>query len=146
MAIEPFSGTLPADLRYDTRHDMWVRRDGDAMVIGATAFGIHIAGKVIAFTAKPRGAQVMQGRGLGTIESAKTVIAVHSPLSFILDAGNETAEEQPAVINSDPYGAGWMARGRPLDWESESPLLVDATAYAAHVRAMDPGAQVEVAP
>lgn len=135
---------LPADLRYDTHHDMWVRRDGDAVVIGATAFGIHLAGKVIAFTAKPSGAQVMQGRGLGTIESAKTVIAVHSPLSFILDAGNEAAEEQPRLIDSDPYHAGWMARGRPLDWDREGALLVDATAYAAHVRTMDPDAQVEV--
>lgn len=54
MAKEPFRGTIPADRRYDTRHDMWVRRDGDSVEIGATAFGIHLAGKVIAFTAKPR--------------------------------------------------------------------------------------------
>lgn len=139
---EAFRGAIPADRRYDTRHDMWVRRDGDAVVIGATAFGIHLAGKVIAFTAKPRGAEVARGRGLGTIESAKTVIAVHAPLSFVLEEGNEAAEERPQVINDDPYGAGWMARGRALAWETESAGLVDATAYAAHVRAMDPGAEV----
>lgn len=143
MAKEPFRGIIPADRRYDTRHDMWVGCDGESVVIGATAFGIHLAGKVIAFTAKPRGAEVAVGRGLGTIESAKTVIAVHAPISFVLEQGNETAEERPQVINDDPYGAGWMARGRALAWEAEAAALVDAAAYAAHVRAMDPGAEVE---
>lgn len=140
---EPFRGTIPAGLRYDTHHDMWVRRDGDDVVVGATAFGIYLAGKVIAFTAKPRGAEVARGRGLGTIESAKTVIAVHAPLAFVLAEGNETAEERPQLINDDPYGAGWMARGRPLAWDLDSAQLVDAAAYAAHVRAMDPGAEVD---
>ena len=140
---EPFRGTIPAGLLYDTRHDMWVRRDGDEVVVGATAFGIHLAGKVIAFTAKPRGAEIARGRGLGTIESAKTVIAVHAPLAFVLAEGNETAEERPQIINDDPYGAGWMARGRPSAWDADSAQLVDAAAYAAHVRAMDPGAEVD---
>lgn len=142
MAKEPFRGTIPADRRYDPHHDMWVRSDGGSVVIGATAFGIHMAGKVIAFTAKPRGAEVAIGRGLGTVESAKTVIAVHAPVSFVLEEGNEAAEERPQVINDDPYGAGWMARGRALAWDAESADLVDAAAYAAHVRRMDPGAEI----
>jgi glycine cleavage system H protein len=144
MATEPFHGTIPADLHYDTRHDMWVRRDGDSVVIGATAFGIHLAGTVIAFTAKPKGAEIARERGIGTIESAKTVIAVHSPLSFVLDEPNESAEEKPQLINTDPYGDGWMAKGRALAWNEECPRLVDAHAYATHVHAMDPRAQVEV--
>ena len=53
------------------------------------------------------------GRGLGTVECRKTVLAVHAPVSFIIAAGNDAAEEHPAVINRDPYGAGWMACGRP---------------------------------
>jgi glycine cleavage system H protein len=77
------------------------------------------------------------------VESSKTVVAVHAPLSFVLEEANEEAEQHPQVINDDPYGAGWMARGRPLAWEQEHPNLVDAAAYAAHVRAMDPGAMVE---
>ena len=146
MAPAAFRGAVPAGLLYDTRHDMWVRRDGDEVVVGATAFGLFLSGKVIAFTAKPKGAEVTAGRGLGTVESSKTVIAVHAPLSFVLDAPNELAEERPQLINDDPYGAGWMARGRPLAWERESAQLVDAATYATHVRAMDPGAVVEPAP
>lgn len=146
MPAEPFRGRIPTDRHYDTHHDMWVRRDGESVVIGATAFGIHMAGKVIAFTAKPRGAEVAIGRGLGTVESAKTVIAVHAPISFILEEGNEAAEERPEIVNDDPYGAGWMARGRALAWDAEAPQLVDAAAYAAHVRRMEPGAEAEPTP
>ncbi|MBS4098160.1 MAG: glycine cleavage system protein H [Sulfuricella sp.] len=143
MAREPFCGAIPADRRYDPRYDMWVLHDGDKVVVGATSFGLFLAGKVIAFTAKPRGAQVEQGRGLGTVESAKTVIAVHAPLSFVLEEANELAEDRPQIINDDPYGGGWMARGTPLDWEAESAALVDAAAYVAHLRAMEPDARVE---
>lgn len=146
MSAPPFDGTLPAALLYDTAHDMWVRHTGDEVVIGATSFGIHLAGEIIAFTAKPRGAEVLRGRGLGTVESAKTVIAIHAPLSFLLDAANQTAEEHPRLINDDPYGAGWLVCGRPLAWDAESRYLVDAAAYADHVRALDPGALVEITP
>ena len=108
MAAEPFKGSVPADRLYDTRHDMWVRREGGEVVIGATGFGLHLAGEVIAFTAKPKGAEVAAGRGLGTVESAKTVLAVHSPVAFRLDTPNEAAEERPELINRDPYGDGWL--------------------------------------
>ena len=142
MATEPFRGRVPADRLYDTRHDMWVRREGDEVVIGATGFGLHLAGEVIAFTAKPKGAEVAAGRGLGTVESAKTVLAVHSPVAFRLDTPNEVAEERPQLINRDPYGAGWMARGAPLDWDADAAQLVDATAYIEHIRAIEPAAEI----
>jgi glycine cleavage system H protein len=137
---ETFRGPIPADLRYDTEHDMWVRRVGDEVLVGATAYGIFLAGEVIAFTAKPRGATVERGRGLGTIECAKTVIAVHAPLGFMLIEGNEALEERPALVNRDPYAA-WMARGRPTAWDEDSARLVDAVAYRAHVLRSEPAAE-----
>ncbi|CAG0965348.1 glycine cleavage system H protein [Rhodocyclaceae bacterium] len=143
MATETYKGSVPAHLLYDTQHDMWVRREGGEVVIGATSFGLHLAGEVIAFTAKPTGAEVAAGRGLGTVESAKTVLAVHSPVAFRLDTPNEAAEERPDLINRDPYGAGWMARGAPLDWENDAAHLVDAAAYVAHIRAIEPEAVIE---
>ena len=142
MATETFRGCVPDGLLYDTRYDMWVRREGGDVVIGATSFGIHLAGEVIAFTPKPNGAEVAAGRGLGTVESAKTVLAVHAPVAFRLDTPNEAAEERPELINRDPYGAGWMARGAPLDWEADAARLVDAAAYVAHIRAIEPAAEI----
>lgn len=143
MVREPFRGVVPTQLLYDTENDMWVRRDGAEVVVGTTAFGLHRAGRLVAFTAKPKGAEVARGRGLGTVESAKTVLAVHAPVSFVIDAANEAAEAQPRLINDDPHGAGWLARGRPLAWAAECANLVDAAAYAAHVRAMEPGAIID---
>lgn len=139
---EPFKGSIPDGLLYDADYDMWVRREGDEVVIGATGYGIWLAGEIIGFTAKPRGAQVEAARSLGTVECAKTVLAVHSPLSFSLDQANEALEERAAPVNRDPYGAGWMARGRPAAWERESARLLDAAAYRAHLRARDPQAEI----
>jgi glycine cleavage system H protein len=142
MAYTPFRGSVPADRLYDKRSDTWVRHAGDEVVIGATSFGLFLAGKLIAFTAKPCGAMVSVGRGLGTVECSKTVLAVHSPLSVELLAINEAAEERPKLINDDPYEAGWMVRGRPLAWAQESGALVDAAAYVAHVRSIEPDAVI----
>ena len=141
MSRAPFRGAVPDGRLYDPDHDMWVRREGEEVVIGASAFGIFLAGEIIAFTAKPKGAEVERGRGLGTVECAKTVLAVRGPISFVLVAANEDAEERPAILNRDPYGAGWMVRARPTHWEAECGRLVDAERYRAHVRRAEPGAE-----
>ena len=140
MAHIPFHGAVPDGLLYDTDHDVWVRCDGDEVLIGITAFGIFLAGEIIAFTAKPRGADVARGRGLGTVESRKTVLAVHSPLSFTLLDMNEALEERPAPINAAPYAA-WLVRVRPQDWDADRERLVDAAAYRAHILAIGPKAR-----
>lgn len=122
---------------------MWVRAGGDDVLIGATSFGIFRAGELIGFTAKPKGAEVALGRGLGTVECAKTVLAVHAPISFVLLEANEAAEERPAMLNRDPYVAGWMVRGKPTAWDAERGRLVDAAAYRAHVLRVEPTAEFE---
>lgn len=139
MPRQPFCGAVPDGLLYDTRHDMWVRADGEAVSIGITAFGVFLAGEIIAFTAKPRGAEIDAGRGLGTVESAKTVLAVHAPCAFTLTEANEALEERPAPINIDPYAA-WLVRGTVRDWVADRARLVDAAAYRMHVRSVEPEA------
>jgi len=143
MATAPFHGAIPDGLLYDPGLDMWVRREGEEALVGATAFGIHRAGEVIGFTAKPRGADVERGRGMATVECAKTVLAVRAPISFLLVEANEHVEEHPLILNRDPYGAGWMARCRPTAWDAEAVHLVDAGAYRAHVLRLEPGAVIE---
>lgn len=143
MAHEPFHGAIPDDRLYCTHYDMWVLPQnalGDEVLIGATSFGIFLAGEIIAFTAKPKGAAVDIGRGLGTIECRKTVLALHAPMSFILLEGNEAAEERPAIINTNPYGTGWMVRAQTTKWAEEQPALVNAAAYRRHVLGVEPGA------
>lgn len=144
MTPDKFKDVLPRDRLYDPQRDMWVKLGPDGRVeIGATAFGLYLAGSVIAFTPKPVGAEIDRGRGLGTIETGKTVLAVHSPLSLRLDAVNESAEENPALLDDAPYEAGWMIRGTPRNWQDERPGLIDADAYRAHCLKLEPGAQIE---
>lgn len=121
---------------------MWVQplETGDVL-IGASHFGVFLAGEIIAFTSKPKGAQVEVHRGLGTVECRKTVMAVHAPISFILLAGNESAEEAPACLNHDPYGAGWMVRVEATRWAEESVRLLDGAAYRAHILSLEPEAR-----
>ena len=130
----------PADRWYCRETNMWVAYRAGEVLIGATRFGLRLAGEVIAFTAKPDGAQIQRGKGMATIECHKTVLAVHAPVSFTMLSGNAAAEERPALINADPYAAGWMARGRPLDWAGEMAALCDAAGYRRHVRSLDPEA------
>lgn len=141
MAHTPFSGTIPDDCLYCPRHDMWVREIGvGEVLIGATNFGIFLAGEIIAFTSKPKGAEVDIGRGMGTVECRKTVLAVHAPISFVLLEGNDEAEERPKLVNIEPYGKGWMARARPTRWAEEKLTLVDAAAYRQHILKIEPEA------
>lgn len=140
MAHQAFRGRIPDDRLYSPEHDMWVLEQDGEVLVGATAFGLFLAGQLVGFAAKPRGAEVARGRGLGTVESRKTVLTVHSPLSSRLLEGNEAAEERPALLNRDPYGEGWMVRALPLDWENERALLVDAAAYRRHVLRVEPEA------
>ena len=141
---DPFRGTIPHDRLYDPDHNMWVLPDddGDIVTIGATAYGIHLAGKIIGFTTKPRGATIDAGRGMGVVECAKTVIALHAPIGFDLTEANEAAEEHPDLLNCDPYGAGWMVKARPHDWLKDIDRLVDAKAYRRLIRRADPEAEI----
>ena len=144
MAHQPFHGSVPDDRLYCLRYDMWVQmQDNGDVLVGATSFGIFLAGEIIAFTAKPKGAEVALGKGMGTIECRKTVLAVHAPISFTLLEGNEAAEERPALVGKAPHGAGWMVRARPTAWETEAAGLIDADAYRRHILAIEPEARFE---
>lgn len=133
MSGDPFLGDLPEDRLYHPEHDMWVRWLDPWVEIGASSHGLLLAGEIIGFTAKPVGARVDRGRGLATVELHKTVLAVRAPLSLIVLAGNGAAEADAGILNTDPYGAGWMVRGHPLAWELESAALIDARSYRARL-------------
>ena len=144
MAHQPFSGSIPDDRLYCPRYDMWVaERDDGEVLIGATSFGIFLAGEINAFTAKPKGAEVAIGRGMGTLECRKTVLAVHAPISFVLLEGNEAAEEHPKLVHNTPHAEGWMARVRATNWANEKAALVDAATYRQHIHKIEPEASFD---
>ncbi|MFN2489009.1 MAG: glycine cleavage system protein GcvH [Actinomycetota bacterium] len=102
---------LPDDRRYTREHE-WARVDGDRIVIGLTDFAQDQLGDVVFVTLPELGAEVSAGQPLGEVESTKSVSDVYSPVSGTVVDRNAEVEHNPELINSDPYGAGWLVAVR----------------------------------
>jgi glycine cleavage system H protein len=121
---------IPDDLRYTTDHE-WVRRTGDVARIGITDFAQQALGDIVYVSPPELGTAITAGATLGEIESTKSVSDVYAPVAGEVIGRNDALDEQPELINSDPYGAGWLAEIR-VDPAQEQALLT-AAEYAAHV-------------
>ena len=120
---------LPEDLYYLVDRHVWLRRDGDGLVtVGMTDVAQNLAKTIIAVTLKAAGKPVRKGRNVATVESGKWVGPVPAPVGGEIVEVNETLAASPSLINSDPYGAGWVARLRPDDWDVDSADLVTGPA------------------
>lgn len=115
---------LPEDLYYIVEKHVWARRDGDLVTVGMTDVAQNLAKTIIAVTPKAAGKPVKKGRNIATVESGKWVGPVPAPVSGEIAEVNENLRTTPSLINSDPYGEGWVARLRPEDWETDAADLV----------------------
>jgi len=121
---------LPADRLFAPEQDMWVRLDADGLAtIGATHL-VVAHGQFMLFTPRPAGTAVDRDRSLGVMETAKTAVAVHAPLSCEVIEVNAAVIADVTSIERDPYGNGWMFRVRPTALDDERADLLDADAYA----------------
>lgn len=120
---------LPDDLYYHLDDNVWARVEADgAITLGMTAYACALAGQLVAATPKKIGKQVEQGKTVCTVESGKWVGPVKAPAGGDLVAINEAVTAKPALVNEDPYGAGWMARIKPANWAEESQRLISGAA------------------
>lgn len=120
----------PSDLRYTSDHE-WVRVGDDGVVrIGITSFAQDALGDVVYVSLPAVGDTVTPGDSCGEVESTKSVSDVYAPLEGEVTATNEALDGAPELINSDPYGEGWMFELRPSD-PSAVESLMDAEAYTA---------------
>jgi glycine cleavage system H protein len=119
----------PEDLKYTKDHE-WVRSDEETLRVGVTDFAQEALGDIVFVTLPEVGAQVNAGQPCGEIESTKSVSDVYAPVTGTVVARNESLDTAPELINSDPYGDGWMLDIRPEGDLSEAGLL-DAQAYQA---------------
>jgi len=121
---------LAADRLYAPEQDMWVRLDADDLAtIGATHL-VAAHGQFMLFTPRPVGMVIDRDRSLGVMETAKTAVAVHAPLSCEVIEVNAAVIADVTSIERDPYGNGWMFRVRPTALDDERADLLDADAYA----------------
>jgi glycine cleavage system H protein len=119
---------LPEDLYYFVEKHIWLRPEGDEVVMGLTDVAQHLAGKVIAVTIKKVGRSLSRGQSAATVESSKWVGPVPTPVSGEIVAVNSDLVADPALINRDCYGAGWVVRLRAGRWGEESADLVTGAA------------------
>ena len=119
--------SIPDDLRYTAEHE-WVRVDGDVARIGITDFAQDSLGDVVFVQLPDIGLDVVAGASVSEIESTKSVSDVYAPVSGVVRAVNDALNEQPELVNEDPYGAGWMFEVE-LSSPPEIDKLLDALGY-----------------
>jgi glycine cleavage system H protein len=124
----------PDDLKYTSEHE-WIRTPGQAessVRIGITDYAQDALGDIVYVSLPEVGDAVEGGSAVGELESTKSVSDVYAPLSGTVVARNEALDGTPELVNSDPYGDGWLFEIVPSD---ASPVdgLMDASAYQASV-------------
>ena len=123
---------IPADLHYTAEHE-WVRRSGeDTVRIGITDFAQSALGDVVFVQLPDVGSEVTAGESFGEVESTKSVSDLYAPVSGKVLAVNGDLDGDPQLVNSDPYGAGWLLDVQVSDvaaLESAIAELLDAEAY-----------------
>lgn len=117
---------LPAELKYTKEHE-WVRLDGDVATIGITDFAQSELGDIVYVEIETVGQTLEAGAVFGTVEAVKTVSDLFLPISGTILEVNP-ALSSPELVNSDPYGEGWMIRLKPQD-PADLDNLMDAAAY-----------------
>ena len=118
--------TLDPTLKYTAEHE-WVAVDGDVARVGITAYAAEKLGDVVFVELPAVGSTVAAGRVVGEIESTKSVGELYAPLDGEVVEANQAVVDDPSLVNSDPFGAGWMIAVR----FNELPALLTADEYAA---------------
>lgn len=118
---------FPEELKYTSEHE-WIRKDGDVAYIGITDYAQDQLGDIVFVDIPSVGDTLVKGEVFGTIEVVKTISDLFLPVSGEILEANPALEEKPELVNSDPYGKGWIIKikpGEPGDFDD----LLDATAY-----------------
>ena len=118
---------IPAELKYTKDHE-WVRIEGDEAVIGITDFAQSELGDIVFVEVETEGESIESEEIFGSVEAVKTVSDLFMPLSGEVLSFNSELEDAPEVVNSDPYGEGWMIRVK-ISNNSEIDNLLSAEQY-----------------
>lgn len=119
---------IPPDLKYTRSHE-WLRQEDDGTVtVGITDHAQGALGDLVFVETPEAGRSVKAGEACAVVESVKAASDVYSPVDGEVVAGNEALADQPELLNSDPYGEGWIMKLRPAA-AVETSALLDANAY-----------------
>lgn len=118
---------VPGDLRYTKEHE-WVRVDGDEATVGITQYAADQLGDIVFVELPDIGRSLVQAATFGVVESVKAVSDLYAPVGGAVTTTNDALAGRPELVNSDPYGEGWMVRVRLTD-PTQVEALLDAAAY-----------------
>ena len=118
---------VPGDLRYTKDHE-WIRVEGDEAVVGITQYAADQLGDIVFVELPDAGRSLDQHATFGVVESVKAVSDLFAPVGGEVTATNDGLSGSPEVVNTDPYGEGWMVRVKLAD-PAQVDALLDAAAY-----------------
>ena len=124
---------FPENLKYTNEHE-WVRVEGDVVYVGVTDFAQGELGDIVYVDIASEGEELAQDEVFGTVEAVKTVSDLFMPLSGTVVEFNSALEDEPELVNSDPYGAGWMVKIQLSNTEELNGLL-DVETYKSSIDA-----------
>lgn len=124
---------FPADLKYSKEHE-WVRVEGNTGVVGISDFAQKELGDIVFVEIETVGETLAQNAAFGTVEAVKTVSDLFMPIAGKVISKNESLNDAPEVVNTDPYGKGWMIKIEISDAARLNDLM-DAEAYKKHIGA-----------
>ena len=122
---------IPDNLKYTKEHE-WVRLEGDVAVIGITDFAQGELGDIVFVEVETVDESLAADEVFGTVEAVKTVSDLFMPVAGEVMSFNEAVEDDPSLVNDDPYGEGWLIKVK-VDNTDDVAALLDAPAYAAHI-------------
>lgn len=118
---------IPTNLRYTSDHE-WIRVEGNEAYVGITDYAQSELGEIVFVDVNTVGETVAKGETFGSVEAVKTVSDLNIPVTGEVLEFNETLNDQPELVNNDPYGEGWMIKIAIKD-AAELDDLLDAAAY-----------------
>ena len=125
----------PEDCQYTKEHE-WVRLEDGIAVVGITDYAQDHLGDVVFIELPDVGTEVKQFEPFGVIDSVKASSELYAPLSGEVEAVNDALNDQPELVNQEPYGEGWMIKVRPADLDELAQLL-DAEGYEQFLGTLD---------
>lgn len=124
---------FPEDVKYTNEHE-WIRVEGDVAYVGITDYAQSQLGDIVFVDVQTVGETLEAGETFGTIEVVKTVSDLFLPVAGEVLAENEALADQPDLVNTDPYGEGWLVKIKPAA-DADFDNLLDVAAYKALINA-----------
>ena len=122
---------VPEELKYTKDHE-WIKMDGNTGVVGITDYAQGELGDIVFIDIDPEVGEVEANESFGTIEAVKTVSDLFAPINMKVVEVNEKLEDEPQLVNSDPYGEGWLVKVEVSNPDDLNELL-DADAYKEQI-------------